>query len=96
MPPPSTRRGRAEVEVKLSLQNGVVVQPGDTLVLVTSGHLSDAEIADLEQELTTRLPGVAVTVAEGFDQALVYRPDEFAEDDDVERPDPTRVTTGGA
>lgn len=76
-PPRSTRHGQAaEFRVDLALMSAGVVQPGDALVLVTSRGLSMAEAARLREDVALELPGVRLVIAEGFDQALVYRPGE--------------------
>lgn len=74
MPPPPP--GDLPAEIKLTVAEGSIVKPGDTLVLVTSRSLNEAEMAAMREDVAKRMPGVALAIVEGFDQALVYRPGE--------------------
>lgn len=60
----------------VKLAAGLVVRPGDTLILLAQMRHSMAEVEELRARLAERLPGVPVVVLEGFEQAAVYRPGE--------------------
>ena len=56
--------------------HGLIVRPGDTLLLRTDQHLSDAELDELRERVREKLPDLAgIAVLEGFTALAVYRPD---------------------
>jgi hypothetical protein len=56
--------------------HGLIVRPGDTLLLCTEQRLSDAEVDDLRMRVREKLPDLAgIAVLEGFAALAVYRPD---------------------
>lgn len=58
------------------IAHGVVVRPGDTLLVAVPGTVRPEQMGDLKEGLGNRLPGVAdVVVVAGVDQLAVYRPD---------------------
>lgn len=66
------------VKVRMELEGGVTVRPGDTLI-ARVGQRTAAELAEAAAwrvEMQQLLPGVEVLVVHGVDQLLVYRPDD--------------------
>lgn len=59
----------------LGVAQGLVVRPGDTLIvgLSSSNHTPD-QAALLKQQIEDRLPNTDVLVICGVDQMAVYRP----------------------
>lgn len=67
-------------DTNLSIQvlEGLVVRPGDTLILSFDRHLTDAEYTRIREDLRACLPGIAnLAVVEGASAMAVYRPDVF-------------------
>lgn len=60
-----------ELDVSMA---GLVVRPGDTLILLCKDRSTQADVAWLREELEARLPGLKVAVLEGIDQIAAYRP----------------------
>lgn len=54
--------------------SGLIVRPGDTLILVSKTLLSDEEIDRLRTDFKERLPDIKIAVLENFDQIAAYRP----------------------
>jgi hypothetical protein len=75
---------KAEPVVGLRFE-GTVVRPGDTLVLFVRPptHLTDKQARTLKDAIAEELPGVKAVIVEGFEQALVYRPDDGPFDRDA-------------
>lgn len=67
-------RGTVDLEIAVK---AAVVNPGDTLILVTAARTMQ-ELDDIEKQVKGRLPGVQVACLGGIDQALVYKPDPDA------------------
>ena len=56
--------------------SAAVVRPGDTLVVVRPGKLTNAEADAVKARLWERLPGVEIVLLCGeFTQVLAYKPD---------------------
>lgn len=55
---------------------GVIIRPGDTLILVAKGALSDEWVSQVKREVTEHLPGVKLAVVDRVEAAFVYRPSE--------------------
>ena len=62
------------------IAEGLVVRPGDTLILRLPAAMSVEQFArfraDVEPMLVEKLPGVEVVFFGGVEQMAVYRPDE--------------------
>lgn len=74
-PPPAPQGEPADLPAVLP---GVVVRPGDTLILITTARTHEQLSAmeqTVRQALRERLPGIGIAVVGGIEQALVYRPD---------------------
>lgn len=56
--------------------HGLIVRPGDSLLISFAERISDAEFEELQQELSDRLPGLdKIVVFENVTAMAVYRPD---------------------
>lgn len=65
--------------ISSDFETAVVVSEGDTLVLVTDRRMSTDAVARGTAALQESIPGVKVVVVQGFQQALVYKPTQYAE-----------------
>lgn len=63
------------LEVLTKLDFGIVVQPGDTLVVVAKND-DDLSGQELKDQLSARLPGIAVIVLSGVQQLAAVRRSE--------------------
>lgn len=54
--------------------NGVVVRPGDTLIVCIPSEQTAAEIDRLSNEMQEKLPGITVCVLTGVSQIAAYQP----------------------
>lgn len=62
------------------IREGLIIRPGDSLLLRVDGRLSDAEPDHLAGFLREQLPGLdQVCFLEGIADWAVYRPGEVAE-----------------
>jgi hypothetical protein len=54
---------------------GLIVRPGDTLILRVKGRQTDEEIECLRADIEKYLPGVKVAIFESVEEMAVYRPE---------------------
>lgn len=56
--------------------HGLIVRPGDTLLLCTEQRLDDEQLDELRHRVREMLPDLAgIAILEGFAALAVYRPD---------------------
>lgn len=73
---PSTEQElRLKTQVKVEFTGGLVVKPGDKLVLATPQHLSMGQAEDAREILRHRLPGVDFVFIDQCSGMAVYRAD---------------------
>lgn len=65
---------RPVIAMGIGAKAAAIVRPGDTLILIT--NVRDGQSDAVLQTISDRLPGVKVLAIEGFDQALVYKPED--------------------
>lgn len=56
------------------MDKGLIVRPGDTLILITESRITVEDLDRMMAQLAESLPGVKIAIVEGFSQALAYRP----------------------
>lgn len=67
------QRARMTVEAEVRLV-GLVVRPGDTLIVAVARDTSMADAVRLKSLLSERLPDIEVVVVPGAEQFAAYRP----------------------
>lgn len=64
------------VAIRLELDNGILVRPGDTLVVGVNRALSQHEAHVLTERLAEKLPDVPVVIIDQCTGLAVHQPDE--------------------
>lgn len=59
----------------LGVCHGLVVRPGDTLIVASSQRITRQAADHIKTELTERLPGIKAVVMDNVGQLAVYRPE---------------------
>lgn len=62
-------------DVGLVIGQGLVIQPGDTLILVFSRPVGQELAGHIKQTIAERFPDISVAVLDNVDQVAVYRPE---------------------
>lgn len=57
------------------ITGGLVVHPGDTLILTADNYISDAALASMRAQVDEFAPGLKLAVFDGVTVAGAYRPD---------------------
>lgn len=73
----ATRDLTAQVKVELEL--GLIVRPGDTLIIALAEPHSREEIEDMGARIKAKTGVTQVMFLDGVTQLAAYRPDQLAE-----------------
>lgn len=63
------------VALDLGVCHGLVIRPGDTLIVSVQQRLTPEHADELKRKLAKRLPGVESVVMDSGTQVAVYRPE---------------------